>query len=115
MALLRVKGGKFDGRPGESLGLGNDRSNRRAGSLSELKTEARIVSLLNLLAISKQGLREILERHRVGSPLKIKERISRAAIAGHPAYEDYLDAVAYDIDAKAVAKTLRSRLDAYLG
>ena len=50
----------------------------------ELKTEARIVSLLNLLAISKQGLREILERHRVGSPLKIKERISRAAIAGHP-------------------------------
>jgi|SRR5437870_6138315 len=80
----------------------------------ELKTEARIVSLLNLLAISKQGLREILERHRVGSPLKIKERISRAAIAGHPAYEDYLDAVAYDIDAKAVAKTLRRKLNEFL-
>jgi hypothetical protein len=33
----------------------------------ELKTEAEIVSMLNLLAISKQGLREILERYKVAS------------------------------------------------
>jgi hypothetical protein len=80
----------------------------------ELKKEAEIVSLLNLLAISKQGLRGILERYRAGSPIDIKERISRGAIAGHLAYEDYLDAVAYDIDAKAVAKTLRRKLNEFL-
>ena len=76
----------------------------------ELKTEAEIMSLLNLLAISKQGLRETLERYRVGSPLEIKDGISRGAIAGNPAYEDYLDAVAYDIDAKAVAGKLNEFL-----
>ena len=43
----------------------------------ELKTEAQTVSLLSLLAISKQGLREILERYNVDSPLEIRERISK--------------------------------------
>jgi hypothetical protein len=80
----------------------------------ELKTEAQIVSLLNLLAISKQGLREILERYRVGSPLEIKERISKGAIPGHPAYEDYLDAVAYSIDVKAASVSIRKKVHEFL-
>ncbi len=80
----------------------------------ELKTEAEIVSLLNLLAISKQGLREILERYRVDSPLDIKERIFKGAIPGHPAYEDYLDAIAYSSDVKATGDALRKKLDEFL-
>jgi hypothetical protein len=80
----------------------------------ELKTEAEIVSLLSLLAISKQGLREILERYRVGSPLEIKERISKGAIPGHPAYEDYLDAVSYTIDVKAAGEAIRKKVDEFL-
>ncbi len=79
-----------------------------------LKTEAQIVSLLSLLAISKQGLREILERYRVGSPLEIKERISKGSIPGHPAYEDYLDAIAYSSDVKATGDALRKKLDEFL-
>jgi hypothetical protein len=81
----------------------------------ELRREAEIVSLLNLLAISKQGLREILEWYRVGSPLEIKERISKGAIPGHPAYEDYLDAIAYSSDVRATGDALRRKLDEFLG
>ncbi len=80
----------------------------------ELKTEAEIVSLLNLLAISKQGLREILERYRVGSPGEIKDRISKGSIPGHPAYEDYLDAVAYTIDVKAAGEAIRKKVNEFL-
>jgi hypothetical protein len=80
----------------------------------ELKTEAEIVSLLNLLAISKQGLREILERYRVDSPGEIKDRISKGAIPGHPAYEDYLDAIAYSMDVKAVGEAIRKKVHEFL-
>jgi hypothetical protein len=80
----------------------------------ELKTEAEIVSLLNLLAISKQGLRGILELYGVGSPKEIKERIAKGTIPGHPAYEDYLDAVAYSIDVKAAADALQKKVHEFL-
>ena len=67
-----------------------------------------------LLAFSKQGLREILERYRVGSPGEIKDRISKGAIPGHPAYEDYLDAVAYTIDVKAAGEAIRKKVNEFL-
>lgn len=57
----------------------------------ELKTEAEIVSLLNLLAISKQGLREILERYRADSPGEIK-----------------------DMDVKAVGEAIRKKVHEFL-
>jgi len=80
----------------------------------ELKTEAEIVSLLNLLAISKHGLREILERYRVDSPGEIKDRISKGTLSGHSAYEDYLDAVAYATDVKAAGEAIQKKLNEFL-
>ncbi len=81
----------------------------------ELKTQAEIVSLLNLLAVSKQGLREILERYDVANPEEIKGKISKGTLSGHPAYEDYLDAVAYSIDIKAVGEALQKKIHEFVG
>lgn len=80
----------------------------------ELKTEAEIVSLLNLLAVSKQSLRDILERYGVSTPEEIKGKIAKGTLPGHPAYEDYLDAVAYSLDIKAVGETLRRKVHEFL-
>ncbi len=80
----------------------------------ELKSEADIVSLLNLLAVSKQGLRETLERYAVSTPEEIKSRIASGTLPGHPAYEDYLDAVAYSIEIKAVGEALQRKVHEFL-
>lgn len=80
----------------------------------ELKTHTEIVSLLNLLTVSKQGLREILDRYGVAVPEEIKGKISKGALPGHPAYEDYLDAVAYSLEIKAVGETLRRKIHEFL-
>ena len=80
----------------------------------ELKAQTEIVSLLNLLAVSKQGLRQILEQYGVTVPEEIKERISRGVLPGHPAYEDYLDAVAHSLEVKAVGEALRQKIHEFL-
>jgi hypothetical protein len=80
----------------------------------ELKAQAEIVSVLNLLAVSKQGLREILERYGVAAPEEVKAKISKGVIPEHPAYEDYLDALAYALDIKAVGETLRKKIHEFL-
>ncbi len=80
----------------------------------ELKTQAEIVSLLDLLAVSKQGLREILERYGVATAEEIKGKISKGTLPGHPAYEDYLDAVAYSIEINAAGEALQKKIHEFL-
>lgn len=41
-------------------------------------------------------------------------KISNGVLPGHPAYEDYLDAVAYSLEIKAVGETLRQKIHEFL-
>jgi len=51
--------------------------------------------LVHRLIEYKQSYQDILSKYDVRNHEKIKEKIASGSIEGHPAYEDYLDAVAY--------------------
>ncbi len=60
--------------------------------------ESGITALIavNELIEQKRKLKELLEKYGVSTPEEIEEKIRKGELPEHPAYEDYLSAIAYE-------------------
>lgn len=74
------------------------------------KLEFEVNALIHALTEDKDKLTEILTRYGVTRSDEIKEKIERKEIAGHPAFEDYLSAIAYEMDYADLLKRLEEIL-----
>ncbi len=62
------------------------------------KLEAETGLLIHNLTHYKLVLRQILKQYDVESPSEIEEKIKSGETGEHPAYEDYLDAISYEME-----------------
>jgi len=53
---------------------------------------------------------EILKKYNVSKPEEIKAMIEKEEVGEHPAYEDYLDSVAYKMEIETLIKEIEARL-----
>lgn len=67
----------------------------------ELRAQSEIVSALQLITHNKLQLRHIFEKNGVSSTGEMKAKITVGELPEHPAYEDYLEAMAYEIETGA--------------
>jgi len=77
--------------------------------LPEAKLEAEINALVHTVVRNRETLNEILNRYEVAKPEDIKARIASGELKAHPAFEDYLSALAYQIDTEDMLKKLEEK------
>lgn len=68
--------------------------------------ETEMLLILSKLSEQKQFLKNILEKYNVKNPEYIEKMIEHGEIEEHPAYEDYLSALAYEQNIKEFKKML---------
>ena len=76
----------------------------------ELRTQSEILSALQLLTHNKLQLRHILEKNGVSNTKEMKAKIAAGELPEHPTYEDYLDAVAYEVEIKPLLDFLDAKI-----
>lgn len=74
------------------------------------RLELEVSALVHAVAENRAKLTEILAKYGVTKPEEIEEKIAKKEIPGHPAFEDYLSAVAYQIDSSDLLKRLEEGL-----
>lgn len=77
--------------------------------LPEAVLEAEINALVHTVVRNRENLREILNRYQVAKPEDIKAKIVAGKLEAHPAFEDYLSAVAYRMDTEDLLKKLEEK------
>jgi len=77
--------------------------------LPEAKLEAEINALVHTVVRNRETLNEILNRYEVTKPEDIKAKIASGEVKAHPAFEDYLSALAYQIDTEDMLKQLEEK------
>jgi len=80
-------------------------------ALLEEKLEIELISLVHRLMGYRVGLREILDRYQVQRPEEIRKMIEEGKTESHPAYEDYLDAIAYRMEIQSILEALERHLE----
>lgn len=66
--------------------------------------------LIHNLAHYKLVVKQILERYNVANPSEIEEKIKTGEIDEHPAYEDYLDALSYQMEIDDLWEEIQTQL-----
>ena len=74
------------------------------------KLEAQTNLLVHQLAHYKLVLRQILQQYNVDNPSGIEEKIKIGKIDEHPAYEDYLDALSYQMEIEDLWQEIQTQL-----
>ena len=79
--------------------------------LPEARLEAEFNDLVHIVVENRERLNEILNRYGVAKPEDIKAKIASGKLKAHPSFEDYLSALAYQIDAKDTMKKLEEKMN----
>ena len=72
--------------------------------------EVEVNSIVHIIVEDRERLMEILGRYGVNRPEDIKAKIAKSELKAHPAFEDYLSALAYQMDMKDMMKRLDEKL-----
>lgn len=80
-------------------------------SFPEAKLEIEVNALVHNILESRERLTEILSRYGVAKPEDIKAKIAKGELKAHPAFEDYLSALTYQIDMNDILKKLEEKLN----
>lgn len=75
------------------------------------KQEVEMSFLIHRLIHYKAQLQEILDNYDVASPEKIEEKIALGLLPSHPAYEDYLETLAYKIEIQNILADIEENLN----
>jgi hypothetical protein len=75
------------------------------------RMEVEVGLCLHKIMDLRQHLAEILDRYHVDNPHQIKELIAKGKIEGHPAYEDYLDALSLKMGIEELLKRLDKSIE----
>jgi hypothetical protein len=81
----------------------------------QLRAQTEVVPLANLLVYARARLEAILDHYGVRSVQELREKLEARELPEHPAYEDYLDAVAYEEEVRAVGEALRRKVEELIG
>jgi len=84
-------------------------------SFPEAKLEIEVNALVHHILENRERLTEILSRYGVTKPVDIKTKIAKGELESHPAFEDYLSALAYQIDIDDMLKKLEEKLNELKG
>jgi len=84
-------------------------------SFPEAKLEIEVNALVHNILESRERLTEILSRYGVAKPEDIKVKIAKDELKAHPAFEDYLSALGYQIDMDGMLKKLQEKLNELKG
>jgi hypothetical protein len=84
-------------------------------SFPEAKLEIEVNALVHNILESRERLTEILSRYGATKPDEIKTKIAKGELKSHPAFEDYLSALAYQIDIDDMLKKLEEKLNELKG
>ncbi|MFQ6065098.1 MAG: hypothetical protein ACE5L6_06450 [Candidatus Bathyarchaeia archaeon] len=84
-------------------------------SSPEAKLEIEVYALVHAILESRERLTEILSRYGIAQPEEIKAKIAKGDLKAHPAFEDYLSALAYQIDMQDMLKKLEEKLNELRG
>jgi len=79
--------------------------------LPEAQLEVEFNALVHIVVRNRERLNEILSRYGVAKPEDIKAKIASGELKAHPAFEDYLSALAYQIDTEDMLKKLEEKMN----
>jgi len=72
--------------------------------------EVEFNALVHMVVRNRERLNDILNRYGVAKPEDIKAKIANGELKAHPAFEDYLSALAYQIDTEDMLKKLEEKM-----
>ena len=78
--------------------------------IPEAQLEVEFNALVHMVVRNRERLNEILNRYGVAKPEDIKAKIAGCELKAHPAFEDYLSALAYQIDTQDMLKKIEEKL-----
>jgi len=91
--------------------MGTGMSSETLEGLPEAGLEAEFNDLVHRVVENRERLNEIVNRYGVAKPEEIKAKIASGKLKAHPAFEDYLSALAYQIDAKDMLPKLEEKMN----
>jgi len=80
-------------------------------TIPEARLEVEFNALVHIVVRNRERLNEILNRYGAAKPEDIKAKIASGELKAHPAFEDYLSALAYQIDTKDMIKKLQNKIN----
>jgi len=80
-------------------------------TIPEAQLEVELNALVHIIVRNRERLNEILNRYGVAKPEDIKAGIASGELKAHPAFEDYLSALAYQIDTKDMLERLEGKME----
>jgi len=80
-------------------------------TIPEARLEVEFNALVHIVVRNRERLNEILNRYGVAKPEDIKARIASGKLKAHPAFEDYLSTLAYQIDTEDMLKMLQKKIN----
>jgi (p)ppGpp synthase/HD superfamily hydrolase len=80
-------------------------------TIPEARLEVEFNALVHMVVSNRERLKEILNRYGVAKPEDIKARIASGELKAHPAFEDYLSALALQIDTEDMLKMLQKKIN----
>jgi len=84
-------------------------------SFPEAKLEIEVNALVRTILENRERRNEILSRYGVTKLEDIKAKIAKGELKAHPAFEDYLSALTYQIDMEDMLKALEEKLNELRG
>lgn len=91
--------------------MGTKMSSETLERLPEASLEAEFNDLVHRVVENRERMNEIVNRYGVAKPEDIKAKIACGKLKAHPAFEEYLSALAYQIDAKDMLKKLEEKMN----
>jgi len=80
-------------------------------TIPEAQLEVEFNVLVHIIVRNRERLNEILNRYGVAKPENIKAKIASGELKAHPAFEDYLSALTYQIDTEDMLKKLQNKIN----
>jgi uncharacterized protein (DUF1697 family) len=80
-------------------------------TIPEAQLEVEFNALVHIIVRNRERLNEILNRYEVANPENIKAKIASGELKAHPAFEDYLSALTYQIDTEDMLKKLQNKIN----
>lgn len=78
--------------------------------LEEERLEVEIGLIVHRIFEYRRRFQELLSRYCVQTPEEIKQKIASKELNGHPAYEDYLDAISYYLEISTYLEQLEEKV-----
>ena len=80
-------------------------------TIPEARLEVEFNALVHIIVRNRERLNEILNKYGVAKPENIKAKIASGELKAHPAFEDYLSALTYQIDTEDMLKKLQKKIN----